>query len=328
MSDEPEPPPEPAESRAIELLRLLGSETPAISSRFTTDLVARARAQHAIAAPLRAVAGLVSAIAVALLGAVRSRPCNSRAGRAVRNGVDPATQNEERLLFTRLRTNRTAELREQAFRRFLPLARSLAARYRRSGEPLEDLEQVACIGLLNAIDRFDPDRGAAFSSFAVPTILGELRRHFRDRTWAVRPPRHLQELAVRIDRVRDELTSSLGRPPTIAELATRLETDEETVLQALELSLARHTASLTAPRPGEDEPEPPGRVDEGYARAEDRAVLAPLLATLGARDAAIVFLRFREDLTQDAIAERVGVSQMHVSRVLHRSLVHLRDAAA
>jgi RNA polymerase sigma-B factor len=242
--------------------------------------------------------------------------------------VDSVTHAEERLLFARLRAHPTAELREQAVRRFLPLARSLAARYARSGEPLDDLEQVACIGLLNAIDRFDPERGAAFSSFAVPTILGELRRHFRDRTWALRVPRQLQEIAMQIERTRDELTSSLGRQPTVAELADRLETDEETILQAFELSIARNTVSLTAPRPNSDEPDMPGTLDEGYARAEDRAVLAPLLATLGARDATIVLLRFREDLTQDAIAKRVGVSQMHVSRVLHRSLVRLRDAAA
>jgi RNA polymerase sigma-B factor len=139
--------------------------------------------------------------------------------------VDPNIQYEERILFARLRAHHGAEEREHAFRRYLPLARSLAARYRRSGEPLEDLEQVAGIGLLNAIDRFDPDRGAAFSSFAVPTILGELRRHFRDRTWALRVPRRLQELGVQIEHARDELTASLGRQPTVHELAARLESD-------------------------------------------------------------------------------------------------------
>jgi RNA polymerase sigma-B factor len=242
--------------------------------------------------------------------------------------VDPTDFSEERRLFRRLRARRTAELRELVFRRYLALARSLAARYRGSGEPLEDLEQVACIGLLNAIDRFDAERGTAFSSFAVPTILGELRRHFRDRTWALRVPRHLQELVVQIERARDELTSSLGRQPTMAELACRLHTDEETILQALELSLARHTVPLTAPRPSGDDAELPGAFDDGYARAEDRALLAPLLAELSTGDAEIVMLRFRDDLTQDVIARRVGVSQMHVSRVLHRSLLKLRDAAS
>jgi RNA polymerase sigma-B factor len=233
------------------------------------------------------------------------------------------------MLFMRLRAHRSAEQREQVFRRFLPLARSLAARYRRSGEPLEDLEQVAGIGLLNAIDRFDPDRGAAFSSFAVPTILGELRRHFRDRTWALRVPRRLQELGAQIEHARDELTSSFGRQPTVHELADRLETDAETILQAIELTVARSTVPLDAPPSvgGTDAYSVPGANDDGYSQAEDRAVLGPLLAKLSAQDAEIVLLRFREDLTQDAIARRVGASQMHVSRVLHRSIAQLRDAA-
>jgi RNA polymerase sigma-B factor len=233
------------------------------------------------------------------------------------------------MLFTRLRAHGGPEQREQLLRRFLPLARSLAARYRRSGEPLEDLEQVASIGLLNAIDRFEPERGVAFSSFAVPTILGELRRHFRDRTWALRVPRRLQELGGQIEHARDELTSSLGRQPTVHELADRVQTDAETILQAIELNVARSAVPLAGP-PGAGDTEPhsvPGAVDDGYARAEDRAVLAPLLATLSAQDAEIVLLRFREDLTQDAIARRVGVSQMQVSRVLHRSVAQLRDAA-
>jgi RNA polymerase sigma-B factor len=243
--------------------------------------------------------------------------------------VDPNIQYEEKMLFTRLRAHRSAEQRDQVFRRFLPLARSLAARYRHSGEPLEDLEQVASIGLLNAIDRFDLERGTAFSSFAVPTILGELRRYFRDRTWALRVPRRLQELGGQIERASDELTSTLGRQPTVHELADRLQTDAETILQAIELSVARHAIPLDGPSGAGDTDarSMPGAVDDGYARAEDRAVLAPLLATLTARDAEIVLLRFRDDLTQDAIARRVGVSQMQVSRVLHRTVAELRDAA-
>jgi RNA polymerase sigma-B factor len=240
--------------------------------------------------------------------------------------MDAATRREERLLFTRLRTDESQACRERAFRRYLPLAQRLAARYRHSGEPLEDLEQVAGIGLLNAIDRFDPERGTAFSTFAVPTILGEIRRHFRDSTWALRVPRELQELTLRIERARDELTAVLGRPPTVAELSERLAAPEEQILQALELALAQHAVSLDDPGPAGDE-SAPGMRDDGYDRAEDRAVLAPLLAALGARDAQIVLLRFRDDLTQDAIARRVGVSQMHVSRVLHRSLRTLRERA-
>jgi RNA polymerase sigma-B factor len=221
--------------------------------------------------------------------------------------------------------------RDEAVRRYLPLARSLARRYRHTGEPIEDLEQVACIGLLNAIDRFDPTRGAAFSTFAVPTILGELRRHFRDRTWALRVPRQLQELAWRIERVRDDLTVSIGRQPTVAELAAYLDVGEEMLLQALELATAQYAVPLDGPHATDEEDvteEGLGRSDDGFARAEDRAVLGPLLGTLPSGDAQIVALRFCEDLTQDAIARRVGVSQMHVSRVLRRSLAKLRDAAA
>jgi RNA polymerase sigma-B factor len=244
--------------------------------------------------------------------------------------VDATTQHDERLLFARLRAGGSAADREQALRRYLPLARSLAGRYRHSGEPIEDLEQVASIGLLMAIDRFDPERGTRFSSFAVPTILGELRRYFRDRTWSLRAPRPLQELGLRIERARDDMTASLGRQPTIAELSERLGASEEQIMQALELNAAHHTLPLDGPSSADDDGAPdraPGSVDDGYARAEDRALLAPLLATLSAQEAEIVFLRFREDLTQDAIARRVGVSQMHVSRVLYRSLARLRDAA-
>jgi RNA polymerase sigma-B factor len=244
--------------------------------------------------------------------------------------VDATKQKEERLLFARLRADTSPATREQAFHRYLPLARSLAGRYRHGGEPIEDLEQVAGIGLLKAIDRFDPDRGTAFSSFAVPTILGEIRRHFRDSTWAVRVPRQLQELTLQIERARDELTASLGREPTVAELSERLDSREELILQALELAVAQYTIPLEGPGPtDEGEPEAAsGRVDEGYERAEERATLAPLLAKLSASDAEIVLLRFREDLTQSEIARLVGVSQMQVSRVLYRSIVQLRNGVS
>jgi RNA polymerase sigma-B factor len=242
--------------------------------------------------------------------------------------VHRTTDNGERELFLRLRAAPGPADREAAVKRYLPLARRLAARYGYAAEPIEDLEQVAAIGLLNAIDRFDPDRGTAFASFAVPTILGELRRHFRDRTWALRVPRAQQQLSLTIERARDELTVSLGRQPTIAELAGHLGLGQEFVLQLLELSLARWSVPLTLRRADdEDEDEVPGDLDDGYRRVEDRAMLSRLLATLSERDAQIVFLRFSADLTQDAIARQLGVSQMYVSRALRRSLSHLRDAA-
>jgi RNA polymerase sigma-B factor len=225
------------------------------------------------------------------------------------------------MLFLRLRAHGDAHDREALVRRYMPLARSLALRYRASDEPLDDLLQVAAIGLLNAVDRFDPARGCAFSSFAVPTILGELRRHFRDHTWAVRVPRDRQELFLRCERARDELVAALGRQPTVAELAERLGVDEERALQALELQLAYKPDSVEAVEAT------PAALDDEYARAEDRAVLGPLLERLTAEEAEVVRLRFHEDLTQEEIARRVGVSQMHVSRMLHRSIARLRDAA-
>jgi RNA polymerase sigma-B factor len=245
--------------------------------------------------------------------------------------VDATTQHDDQLLFGRLRAEGSSSDREQAVRRYLPLARSLAHRYWHSGEPIEDLEQVACVGLLNAIDRFDPDVGTRFSSFAVPTIVGELRQHFRDRTWALRAPRRLQALSVRIEHARDDLVPALGRQPTVAELSDRLHAAQELILQALEIAVARHTVPLDGPWSEDGEgPEEHrnGRDDEGYARTEDRAQLVSLLRALSPQDAEIVLLRFRDDLTQDAIARRVGVSQMQVSRVLRRSLARMRDAAA
>jgi RNA polymerase sigma-B factor len=242
--------------------------------------------------------------------------------------VDATTENVERTLFARLHAEPTDAHREAVVKHFLPLAQALAARYSHSAEPLEDLQQVAAIGLMNAIDRFDPERGKTFAMFAVPTILGELRRHFRDRTWAMRVPRALQELTIRLERARDELTTALGRQPTLGEIARHVGAAEDSVLQALELSLARVACSLDGFDGDEEPAEMPGRLDSGYARAEDRATLEPLLATLSDQEAEIMYLRFSEDLTQDVIARRVGVSQMHVSRVLHRSLAKLRRAAS
>jgi RNA polymerase sigma-B factor len=233
--------------------------------------------------------------------------------------VTATSRHEDRTLFVRLRADGSAGDREQAVRRYLPLARSLAHRYWHSGEPIEDLEQVASVGLLNAVDRFDPEQGTRFSSFAVPTILGELRQHFRDRTWAFHAPQRLQALTVRIERGRDDLAPALGRQPTVAELSEHLSTTEELILEALEIALARQTVPLEGPW-SED--------DDGYARAEDHSEVVSLLRALSRQEAEIVLLRFHHELSQEAIARRVGVSQMHVSRVLSRSLARMRDAAA
>jgi RNA polymerase sigma-B factor len=222
--------------------------------------------------------------------------------------------------------------REALVQRFLPLARQLARRYQRGGELLDDLNQVASLGLLKAIDRYDPDRQTAFSSFAVPTILGELKRHFRDKGWSVRVPRDLQELAVRLDPVSEELARELGRPPTPAEIAERTGTTLEQVLEAREAAGAYRAVSLDRPRDDEDEGADPigiavGIEDHGFAVAEDAATVERLMRVLSEREREVLRLRFEEDLTQAEIGDRVGVSQMHVSRLIRQSIARLREAA-
>jgi RNA polymerase sigma-B factor len=215
--------------------------------------------------------------------------------------------------------------------RFLPLARQLARRYQRGGEPLDDLIQVASLGLLKAIDRFEPDRATAFSSFAVPTILGELKRHFRDRGWSVRVPRDLQEMAVRVDRVTEELGGELGRAPTPAEIADHIGATTEQVLEAREAAGAYRAVSLDRPRDDDEEgdgmADSMGVEDPGFRLAEDAATVERLMAVLSDREREVLRLRFQEDLTQSEIGARVGVSQMHVSRLIRQAVARLRQSA-
>jgi RNA polymerase sigma-B factor len=218
--------------------------------------------------------------------------------------------------------------------RFLPLARQLARRYQRGGELLDDLNQVASLGLLKAIDRFDPSRTTAFSSFAVPTILGELKRHFRDKGWSVRVPRDLQELAVKLEPTSEQLLRELGRAPTLAEVAERLDTSAELVLEAREAAAAYRAVSLDRPRDGDEEDgadalgQTVGVDDPGFGVAEDAATVAQLMRVLSDREREVLRLRFVEDLTQAEIGVRVGVSQMHVSRILRQAIARLREAAS
>ena len=221
--------------------------------------------------------------------------------------------------------------RDALVERYLPLARKLARGYR-GRDDADDLEQVAAIGLLKAIDRFDPNRGLAFATFAFPTILGELKRHFRDRGWLVRVPRSVQELVVRIERVTTELSAGLGRAPTVAELAERADASTEAVLEALQASTARHPDSLDQSREDDERPRAISQqvaVNEpGFARVDDAEQLGGLLRVLAPRERMIVELRFREDLLQSQIATRVGLSQMQISRSLRHSVELLRDTAA
>jgi RNA polymerase sigma-B factor len=214
--------------------------------------------------------------------------------------------------------------------RFMPLARSLARRYERSSESLDDLLQVASLGLLKAIDRFDPERGNAFVSFAVPTILGELRRYFRDCCWDVHVPRGTQERTLKLEEAERRLTLDRGRAPTVAELAQYLEIDVEQTLDAMTAAKAYGALSLDAPRssvtgePATTYAELLGEEDDRYALVEDRVTIARALEHIPARERTVLQLRFVEDLTQSEIAERIGVSQMQVSRLLRHALEQLR----
>jgi RNA polymerase sigma-B factor len=239
---------------------------------------------------------------------------------------------EDRALFARYLDKRDPVDREALVERFLPLARQLARRYQRPDEPFDDLFQVACLGLLNAIDRFDLERGIAFSSYAVPTILGEIKRYFRDRTWSVRVPRDLQDLALKVDRAVSDLDRELHRRPTIDEIAAKVGVDHEHVLEALEASGAYRATSLQTPWAGADDSDDTlgdsiGTEERGLAAAEDRATIERLMRVITPREREILRLRFAEDLTQAEIGEHVGVSQMQVSRILRQAVARLRTYA-
>jgi RNA polymerase sigma-B factor len=224
--------------------------------------------------------------------------------------------------------------RERLIRRYLPLANAIARRFDRGQRvPLEDLQQIAAIGLVKALERYDPAHGAAFSTFAVPTMQGEIRRYFRDFTWTVRPPRELQERAIRIERERERLTNDLGRNPTARELADDVGCTPEELLDASEAAHARSGVSFDRPVTTEEGDgatlgEQLGGEDPGFEAAEVSATLDRLLKTLPERDQLVLRLRFREDLTQSEIARRIGCSQMHVSRILRAALAKLVQNAA
>ena len=218
------------------------------------------------------------------------------------------------------------DAREALVMEFLPLAEHLARRFSGRGESVDDLSQVAGLGLLHAIDRFDLDREVQFSTFAAVTILGELKRHFRDRGWAIRVPRNVQESAMLVNRVLRELWQELGRSPTVLEIAKKAGLSEEQVLEAMDAVQAYSTASLDAPTGEDGSPasETLGSVDERFEISEEWLSVSPALQALPERERSILYLRFFEGLTQSEIAARVGISQMHVSRLLSRSLAYLR----
>jgi RNA polymerase sigma-B factor len=221
-------------------------------------------------------------------------------------------------------------LREELVTAHIGLAEYLARRFTNRGEPLDDLVQVASLGLLKAVDRFDPERGLEFSTYATPTIVGELKRHFRDKGWAVRVPRRVQELHLRLGSVVSVLSQELGRSPTIGEIAQAASVSEEDVLEAIEAGHAYRFTSLDAPSGTDDEgtlASQLGEDDQALIDSEHRVALSPLIARFPPRERTILHLRFFEGLTQSEIAGRLGISQMHVSRLLARSLAQLRASA-
>jgi RNA polymerase sigma-B factor len=239
---------------------------------------------------------------------------------------------EDQELFARYADKHDPVDRDLLVERFMPLARSLASRYLRRDEPFDDIFQVACLGLLKAIDGFDVSRGRAFSSYAVPTIVGEIKRHYRDRTWVVHVPRDLQDLTLAVDRTLQQLERELLRKPTVSEIADKLHVSDEDVLEALQAGRAHRVGSLDAPVRDEEDPastvgERLGTAEPGFALAEQRAMLGRLMTVLSARDRLVLRLRYEQDLTQEQIGERVGISQMQVSRVLRQCIVKLRDVA-
>jgi RNA polymerase sigma-B factor len=243
-------------------------------------------------------------------------------------------QESDKVLLRRYHEHGDLAARAQLIEQYMSLVRSLARRYSYRGEQLEDLVQIGAIGLIKAIDRFDVNRGVELTTYATPNIIGEIKRHFRDRGWSVRVPRGLQELNIQLSRLIEQLTVQLGRSPTIAELAKGAGVSEEEVLEALESGRAYSSLSLSAGSGGHDDDgeldplESLGTEEHQYEVSEDRAVLAPGFRVLDERERKILHLRFFEGLTQSQIAQQVGISQMHVSRLIRRSLEKIREEIA
>ncbi|MFL5943710.1 MAG: SigB/SigF/SigG family RNA polymerase sigma factor [Gaiellaceae bacterium] len=243
------------------------------------------------------------------------------------------TRIDDKILLRRYHEDGDLQAREQLIEQYMSLVRSLARRYSYRGEQLEDLVQIGAIGLIKAIDRFDLERGVELTTYATPNIIGEIKRHFRDKGWSVRVPRGLQELNVQLSRLVEQLTVQLSRSPTIPELAKAAGVEEEEVLEALESGRAYTSLSLSVGGGGGDDDdldplESLGTEEHQYEVSEDRAVLAPGFKALDERERMILQLRFFEGLTQSQIAQQVGISQMHVSRLIRRSLEKIRETIA
>jgi RNA polymerase sigma-B factor len=247
---------------------------------------------------------------------------------------DHRARDEEAQMFALYARTRDPAILERLVERFMPLAKNLAGRYSGGVEPYDDLLQVASVGLVNAITRFDPERGFTFATFAVPTILGEVRRHFRDRGWSIRVPRELQERNLEVEKALSALPTRIGRSPSVREVALHVGLTEEEVLEAMEAGSAHHTRSIEAVQGDQDSDDGRaladllGAEEAGYEAVEYGATIAPVLKRLSDRDRRILHMRFVEDRTQSEIAQEIGVSQMHVSRILRATLKLLRERIA
>ena len=257
-------------------------------------------------------------------GGVRSRRRGAGAGRAAWD------KDRTRELFYRYKQKGDTEARDQLIVNHLNLVRFLASKFKNRGESLEDLVQVGTIGLIKAIDRFEPDRGLEFTTYATPTIMGEIKRHFRDKGWSVRVPRRLQELSAKVNQVTDELTNQLQRSPSVEEIAEHLGTTVDEVLEAMESSSAYSSVPLEGGGATEDEESPSvidhyATEDADLAASDDRIVLEEAIADFSPRERDVIHMRFVDGLTQVEIAERLGVSQVQVSRLLRRTLRRIQD---
>ena len=255
-----------------------------------------------------------------------------RVSRRSRSGVLAWDKTRTRELFRRYKQQGDEHAREQLIMNHLNLVRYLASKFKNRGEPLEDLVQVGTIGLIKAIDRFDPSRGLEFTTYAMPTIMGEIKRHFRDKGWSVRVPRRMQELSAKVTQVNEDLTRELQRNPTVAEIAERAETSVEDVLEAMEISSAYNAVPLEAG--GDAEEDAPSVLDHFASEdadlmsSDDRMVLEDAIRDFSTREKDIIRMRFEEGLTQTEIAKQLGVSQVQVSRLLRRTLERIHDKLA
>ena len=253
-----------------------------------------------------------------------------RAARRASSGREAWDKDRTRELFRRFKQEGDADARDQLIVSHLNLVRFLASKFKNRGESLEDLVQVGTIGLIKAIDRFDPERGLEFTTYATPTIMGEIKRHFRDKGWSVRVPRRLQELSAKVNQATDELTNRLQRSPSVAEIAEHLGSTVDEVLEAMESSSAYSSVPLEGGGSGEDDEAPSvidhyATEDPELAASDDRIVLEQAIADFSPREQEVVRMRFDEGLTQVEIAERLGISQVQVSRLLRRTLHRIQD---